>query len=429
MNSTPYTIIGNSAAALGAVGGIRSLDAEGGITIISKEPHHAYSRPLISYLLGGKVDADRMPLCSPDFYERKRVRLLAGTEAVALDASGRTIETPGGGSIPFEKLLIATGGKPIVPGGVDGLGAAGVFTFTTWDDATDIESFMAAQGVKRAVVLGGGLIGLKSVEALVARGVNTTVVELADRILSATFDSTASELACSRLEEAGVRVLRGTTVTRVTQEGEFIRGVTLKDGTALDCELLILAIGVVPNADIAADTPIEMDRGILVNKRMETSIHGIYAAGDVAQGPSLLGGERRAIPIFPNAYRQGIVAGVNVAGGTKSYEGGIAMNSVDILGLPSISVGLTDPKGDGYEVLSTLDADKPAYRKIVLRGDRIVGSIFIGDIDRAGIITGLIRNQVDVSGFRDILITDELGVLALPSDYRKHVVSGAGIEV
>ena len=428
MNNEPYIIIGNSVAGIAGVSGIRSADAERSITLISDEPHHTYSRPLISYLLAGKVDEENMHYRGPDFYECNDVQPLLGTRVERVDPDRQVLTTDDGEELGFAKLLIATGGTPIVPPDVEGVDADGVFTFTTWDDARKIAAYIEDNDVTDAVVVGGGLIGLKSMEALVERGLRTTVIELADGVLTATFDSTASGLARDVLEGAGVSVRCGTTVTRVVAEEGRVSGVTLRDGTEVPCGLVIFAIGVSPNVGIVADTGIRTDRGILVDETMMTSVQDIYAAGDVAQARELLSGESRCIPIFPDAYRQGFTAGCNMAGERRNYGGGLVMNAVEVLGVPTISVGRTEADDD-CEVLSELDEEAPVYRKIVVRDNRVVGAVFFGEIEGAGIITGLIREGLDVSEFKDLLLTDEFGLISLPREYRKHVVSGQGILV
>ncbi len=305
---------------------------------------------------------------------------------------------------------------------------SGVFTFTTWEDARCIRRYIEEHGVKKAVVVGGGLIGLKSVEALVKLGIQTTVVELADRILSATFDQAASDLAKKSLENAGVTVLCGTTLSAIEGD-ERAAGVVLREGDSLACDLVIFAIGVIPDMSIAEDAGISTDRGILVDPAMETSVPNVYAAGDVAEAVDMLSGKTRPIPILPNAYRQGVVAGANMAGGSASFSGGLAMNALDICGLATISVGVTSPEDDSYEIISALDEENSDYKKFVLKDNRLVGAIFIGQIDRAGIATGLIKSQIDISGVKDHLLDQDFGIISLPEEYRKHVVSGLGIEV
>ncbi len=424
MNKCPYLIIGNSVAAVGAVAGIREADVKHPITIVAKEVHHVYSRPLISYLLGGKVDEAGMWYRPADFYEKNNLCPLLGVEVKRVNTETRCVETTDGGVMGFEKLLIASGGVPIMPRDVVGTDAAGVFTFTTWGDTQNIKSFIEKNAVKRAVVVGGGLIGLKSLEALIALGIKTTLVELADRILSATFDETASELAQNILEKAGVNVCCGTAVTRFNQQDASVTGVTLADGTDIPCSLVIFAIGVNPNTQLVNGSTIEVDRGILVDNSLQTSVEGIYAAGDVAQAVDLISGERRCIPIFPNAYRQGFIAGNNMAGGKRIYEGSLAMNAVDIGDVPTISVGVTGTDRSDYEVLSSIDKDKPCYKKIVLKDDKIIGAIFFGQINRAGIITGLIKDKMNVSDYKGMLLREDFGLIFLPQTYRKKMLSG-----
>jgi len=425
----PYLIIGNSAAAMGAVEGIRSVDPDRPITIVARESQHTYSRPLISYLLARKVGQAHMFYRDPDFYQRNNVRAMLGVEVVRVEPDERAIETSDGRRLPFEKLLIATGGRPLLPGDVPGVASKGVFTFTTWDDVTNIEAYIEQTCVRRAVVVGGGLIGLKATEAFVELGIKTAIVELADHLLGTSLDQTSSKLVTKQLEDAGIAVHCGDAVSTIEHTDERASGVALRSGTKIPCDLVILAIGVAPNTDCVRGSDVAIARGIVVDNTMQTSVAGIYAAGDVAQAPQLLSSEKRAIPVFPNACRQGYVAGANMAGSRRIYKGSISMNSVDVFGLPAISIGIACPDGDGYEVLSDVNEERRTYKKVVLRDEKVVGAIFVGQIDRAGIVTGLIREGITVSDFKDLLLTEGFGLICLPAEYRKHMVSGLGIEV
>ena len=236
-------------------------------------------------------------------------------------------------------------------------------------------------------------------------------------------------MAEESLRAAGVELECSTTVNRVLTEDGRVSGVLLGNDRAASCDLLIVAAGVVPDTRFVTGTSISVDRGILIDDRCRTSVEDIYAAGDVTQGLDSLSGESRPIPIFPNAHHQGRVAGVNMAGGDARTNGAFAMNSVEVFGLPTVSVGLATASGDGYEELVHDDEASGTYRRVVLRGDRIVGALFVGDIDRAGIFTGLMRQGIDISSFKDLLLTEEFGLISLPEEYRKHVVMGEAIEV
>ncbi len=423
-----YLIIGNSAAAVGAIETIRSHDRTNPITVISDEPYLTYSRPLISYLLAGQVSQENMFYREKDFYEKNRVEARLGEKAISVDPESKSITLDTGEKLFFDKLLLATGGTPIFPE-VEGRDLEGVFTFTRWDDAEKIMEFMARNRIEKAVVVGGGLIGLKATEALVERGIKVTVVELADRILSITFDHKAARMVEGYLKEREVDVITDNTVSLIKGDNSQVEKVILKDQREVQCQLLIFAIGVRPNIDLVKGTSIRVNRGIVVNKYLETSVPDIYAAGDVAEAFDLVMGIDRPIPIWPSAYIQGTVAGYNMAGLPREYEGWFAMNSVEICGLPTISVGLTVPAEDGYEILEDHHPQKLTYRKIVLKDDLVVGAIFISKIDRAGIITGLIKDRVKVTSFKEHLLREDFGLVWLPKEYRKHMVSGVGVEV
>ncbi|KIX13482.1 NAD(P)/FAD-dependent oxidoreductase [Dethiosulfatarculus sandiegensis] len=427
MSNTSYVLVGNSAAAVGAVAGIRQYDPRGSVTIIAKEPEHTYSRPLISYLLAGKVDEKRMYYRPLDFYRKSRVQALLGTLVTEVLPDRKVVKTSDGQEVLYDRLLLATGGKPVVPPNLKGVETGGVFTFTSWQDARRIKEYIDKYQVRDAVVLGGGLIGLKSVEALTALGIKTTVLELAERVLSITLDQTASDLVAGALEKKGVDLLCTSTVEAIHSRRGKVSGVTVTGGEKIECGLVLLAIGVQPDTTLAMSAGLKVDRGILVDDYLRTSEKDIFAAGDVAQAMEMLSGEKRAVPIWPLAYRQGLIAGSNMAGHEMTYEGSLAMNSVEICGLPTISAGITSPEGEDYEVLTKKNKRTGAYKKIVFKDDRLVGFIMTGDIERAGIMTGLIKGRVKIGGLKKKLMGDDFGVINLPFDYRAQVAAGKGV--
>ncbi len=430
-----YVIIGNSAAAVGAIEAIRQYDSENPITVISDETHHVYSRPLVCHLLGELVDEDRMYYRPLDFYERYGVEPKLGVRATAIDTQEKKVSLAGGGAVSYDRLLLAVGGKPFVPP-VEGIDLDGVFTFTKWEDAQKIDRHIKDHDVQTTLIVGGGLIGMKAVKALMARGLHLTLVELADRILSISFDHTASKLAESILRRAGAEVITGTTVKEIVGKEGRVDHAVLQDGEMVDCDLVIFGIGVRPNLDLILPEPekrtgIKVNQGILVDAHMQTSVPDVYAAGDCVETYDMILEVERPIAIWPHATRQGHVAGCNMAGIEKTYEGGFPMNSEDIAGMPTIAVGLTDPQEhqDEYEILERYDRGALTYKRLVLHRNRLVGAICVGDIDRAGIYTGLIRDRVDVSPFKDHLLSGSFGLISLPKEYRKHMVVGEGIVV
>jgi NADPH-dependent 2,4-dienoyl-CoA reductase/sulfur reductase-like enzyme len=236
-----YVIIGNSVAAVGAIRGIRSVDTEGNITVISRERHTAYGRPLISYLLGGLITEKRMPYLPEDFYETHKVNVLLNSEVTGVDSAKKLVRI-GSESLPFDRLLIATGGDPFLPPIQGMTGKEKIFTFTTWDDAAKLKGI--AHDIERVVVIGGGLIGLKAAEGLDLLGKQVTIVELADRILSAAFDRCAGRIVARKMKANGLDVITEDTVVSIEGDGSTITGVTLKSGDVIPCDTVVIAIGV-----------------------------------------------------------------------------------------------------------------------------------------------------------------------------------------
>ncbi|MBM3189396.1 MAG: NAD(P)/FAD-dependent oxidoreductase, partial [Chloroflexi bacterium] len=281
-------IIGNSATAVGAVEAIRQHDQAAEIVMISEEPLLIYSRPLLSHYLAGEIDAARLGYRPADFYTKHNIRPILSTRVTAIHPEEHTVETDSGAQYPYDRLLICTGGVPIVPP-VPGADMEGVFTFTRYDDATRIEAHIARNPVHHAVVVGGGMIGIKATDALMKRGLRVVMVELAPRILSMSLDKTASDLLANLLEREGVRVLTENTVVEISGEpgadGDVphVTSVHLRDGRGLQCELLVFGIGVRPNADLAREAGLTVNRGIVVDAFMRTSAPDVYAAGDVAE--------------------------------------------------------------------------------------------------------------------------------------------------
>ncbi|QGY42061.1 NAD(P)/FAD-dependent oxidoreductase [Pseudodesulfovibrio cashew] len=402
-----YVIIGNGVASIGAIEGIRKVDRENEILVIGAENTPAYGRPLISYLLAGKIKPDRLALRPAEFYESSKVDLMLGTSVEAIDTGARTVTTDKDETIGYENLLIAVGGMPFTPL-IPGVEGADVYNFTNLDHA---QTLIAKAGdIKRAVVIGGGLIGLKAGESLFDRGVDVTILELSPRILSLAFDENAAALAGTRLAEVGLNVRCGVSAKEIQRDkAGNLKGVHLTDGDFLQCDVVVIAIGVVPNYDLAKGTGIKVDQGILVDEHMRADVPGVFAAGDVAQARDLLFGDGRVIPIWTNAYNQGFCAGKNMAGDETEFTGSLAMNSISFYGLPTISVGTVNPpeEDESYEIVSSIDEKKKSYRKLVFHHDRLVGYVLVGDIDMAGMYTAFVK-------FR----------MAVPEEAKKRILAG-----
>ncbi|MFH1381640.1 MAG: FAD-dependent oxidoreductase [Chloroflexota bacterium] len=413
---TKYLIIGNSAGAIGAVEAIRGTDKTGTITIVSDEPYPAYSRPLISEHLGKGFLLGRMLFRPADFYEKNKITTFLGKKAWRIDVDEHVVELESGEKIGWRKLLLATGGLPIVPQ-VKGLDLDGVFNFITLRDAMSIDQFLGefAKRKTRAVVIGGGLIGVSVTEALVERGVHVTIVEMKDLILNTILDEEASALEAKTLKRAGVEIITGHTVSEISSySGDDVTGVTLDDSRPIPCEMVVVAIGVRPRVDLTAGTDIKVNRGIVVDRHMATSNPDVFACGDAAETYDCVYDENRLVPIWPNAYLGGRVAGFNMAGVATEYSNSTTMNSLKYFGLAITSAGMANPPGDSYEVL--VNSGDRTYKKVVLKDGLIMGLLFVGDIEKSGIIFNLMKDKVNVTEFKQTLVADDFGLSSLPEE-------------
>ena len=431
-----YVIIGNSVAAIGAVEAIRELDDAGSLAVISDEPHHVYARPLISYYLAGEVDEAQMSYRPADFYEQHSVQTFLGRPVDKVDFRGKALTLADGTAITWDKLLLAVGGTPFVPP-IAGGDKQGIYNFTTLAHARAIKERLPE--TERVVVLGGGLIGLKAAEALHEVGVAVTVVELAERVLSPVLDPPASRIVEEIMAEHGVEIITGHTIAEFAGRDDDparVGAVVLDDGQRREADLAIIAIGVRPRLELTKGSPIKVNRGLIVDRHMQTSVMDVYAAGDVAEAYDFIVDTNRLVPIWPNAYMGGRVAGQNMAGERTEYNWGTGMNAVDFFAYPIVSAGLlAPPEGvEGYEVLQRTgpspspstehpwlppqDAPPIIYRKLILRHNRVKGMILAGEVDQAGIILGLMRDGTDASPFKDKLLANGFGLLDLPRELR-----------
>ena len=267
-----YVIIGNGTAAVGTIEGIRAVDQEGRITVISEEPYHVYGRPLISYMLLGKTTEDKMLQYRPaDFYEKNGVTTLLGRKAVKIDAVAKSVLLEGGESVPYDKLCICTGSRPFVPpmSGLDTV--ENKTSFMTLDDAKHLDAILGSENDKRVLIIGAGLIGLKCAEGIYQRVKELTVIDLAPRILPNVLTEVPASIIQKHIESKGVKFLLEDSVEQFEPNTAH-----LKSGKTIDFDVLVVAVGVRPNTELAAEAGCEVNRGILTDACSATTVPGIY---------------------------------------------------------------------------------------------------------------------------------------------------------
>lgn len=406
-----YVIIGNSAAAVGCIEGIRQVDKTGEIVVISKEKYHTYSRPLISYLLYGKTDLQRMKYRPDDFYEKMGCALLLGRTVTAINAKTKKVQLEDGTKIGYDKLMVATGSNPFVPGmkGLEDVEKR--FTFMSLDDALALQEALTSDS--RVLIVGAGLIGLKCAEGIEHSVRSITVVDLADRILPSILDEEGSAMVQEYIEGKGVKFYLNDSVAEFTKDKAF-----LKSGAEVDFDIVVIAVGVRPNTKMLSDAGAEVQRGVLVDEHCATTLPDIYSAGDCTQGIDSVTGESRVLALLPNAYMQGETAGVCMAGGEKAFDNAIAMNAIGFFGLHIITAGIY--QGEEYVVRGENE-----YKKLVYADDRLKGYILIGKVDRAGIYTAMIREKTPLSSLDFELIKDKPQLMAFSHKERAKILGGA----
>lgn len=394
-----YVIAGAGAAGVSAAEAIRRRDPDGEIALLAEERFPPYSRPLLTDYIAGRLAEGELAMRPDGHWAELDVDLRLGTKVERVDPDGGRVVLAGGGSLPYDTLLVATGARPVVPPVLAGCPA--VTALRSLADARRIrESALAG---RRIVVVGGGALGVKAACALtLARSCvagadaasSLTLVEALPRLLTGMADAEAALLAARRLMAAGLDVRCGVTIEEVIYGGSVT--LVLSDGARREADLVVACTGVTPETDPVRGV-VEVRRGVVVDRSMRTTAEGVWAAGDVAEAPGLLDDEAAVTAIWPHATAQGKVAGAVMAGRAAEFAGGLRRNVVDVLGLPLASAGVVDPPAaPGWSVLA--EGSGLRYSKLVLRDGVPVGALVVGDVELAGRLQSFVRKGIPRQG-------------------------------
>lgn len=411
-----YVVIGNGVAAAGCIEGIRSIDTESKIIVVSEEKHPVYCRPLISYYLEGKTDLVKMNYRSSDYYEKMGCEVLYGKKAVSIEKDSKEVTLDDGSIISYDAVCVAAGSSPFVPPftGLDSV--ENKFSFMTIDDTLALEN--AIDKDSKVLIIGAGLIGLKCAEGLKDRVAEITVCDLADRVLSSILDNECAAMMQKNLEENGISFMLGDSAERFEKNTAY-----MKSGKTVSFDVLVLAVGVRANTSLVKDAGGEVNRGIIVNERMETSLPHIYSAGDCTEGMDISLGSNRVLAILPNAYMQGKCAGANMAGGNEVFDNAIPMNSIGFFGLHAMTAGSYFTESEGGELYE--EKGDGTLKRLFTRDGLLTGFILIGNTKRAGIYTALIREKTPLSSIDFDLLKKDTTFAAFTSESRKTKFGGA----
>ena len=398
-------IIGNGVAGATAAEVIRKKNKDVSISVYSDEPYPFYSRIKLPHFLGDEIKQEDTYIYNADWYKGNGIEFYPGTKIKKIEPDRKYIITEKEEKVEYDKLLLATGSTNFVPP-IKGREKKGFFTLRTIRDVLSIKEYSLKN--RNAIMIGGGLLGLEAARGLKVRGLDVTVVEFFPRLLPRQLDEKGAKVLRKLIEKVGIEIVLNAQSDEVLGEDK-VAGLKLKDGRNVDCNLIIISAGITPRIELAKEAGIAVNKGIIVNERLETNIKGIYTAGDCAEF------QGRIYGLWTASTEQGTIAGNNIAGVDIVYSGTTPSTTLKIVGIDLTSIGVVNPpsptsplegegKGEGYRELIREDGSDDIYKKLVIKDGKIVGAILLGDTKDVRAVGKLIKNNVDVSKHEDKLV-------------------------
>ena len=411
---TDTLVIGNSAAAIGAAQYFAKENAAEKMTVVSKEPYSSYSRPFIVYYAAGEIEKDRLFYKKEEYLTGLGITEIRDCVITELDVKNRVAISADNRRFHYSKLLLGSGSSALKPP-IPGADKDNVVNFMTLSDAETIKK--KAADIKSAVVIGGGLVGLKAVEALHLMGKKVTVIDIADFLMARVLDKFSAELMQKKMGGAGIDIFTGTAVKAIYGEDKAA-GVLLDNGKKIDADLVVVSVGVKPNLDFL---PGYKSGFLSVNRQMKTEFDGIYGAGDIVSAYNPLSDTNEPNPVWPNAYKQGLIAAANILGNDRTFAGSFQQNVLEFADYPIISYGKVQKDDADTKELVNFDRKSNVYRKAVIKNGKLIGAVLAGNIERAGVYKGIMENGLDVSAFSDKLTDFDFGYQNLPETYMREM--------
>jgi len=378
-------IIGSSAAGLSCLNTLCKISPQAKITVISAERYSPYSRCLLTYYLGNTMTEQELTISSPSDYPSD-VRFILGQKAEQIDMQRKAVRLSNGTEFGYDKLLIAAGADAVKPKYYDE--EKRTFTLRYLDDAKKI----ADKTKGKAVVLGGGFVGIKTAYGLLERNIKTDMVITSPYPLAMVLDEASARYLEKDLAELGIGIITGDDVAEISLHNNDLK-VCLRSGRVLESDVIVVGKGVKPSVDLAKASGIKVNEGISVNEYLETSAPDIFAAGDCCETLDLARNKLQVIGLWPAAVEQGYFAALNMSGARSRYPGSIAMNSLKTKAFHLISAGLL--KGEpGLTVYEKYIPSRKQFRKIAFRDDVPVGMAFYNCPEEAGLFVNLIKKAM-----------------------------------
>jgi len=396
-----HVIIGNGIAGVSAAESIRRIDPQASITIIAGETFPPYSRPMISMVLEGAIPAGRLPIRSHSFYDSLHIEPAIGEWVRSVDVENREVKTERGSKISYDRLLVATGANPRSVK-VPGQDLSNIFFMRTEAHVQSILSGL--KDTRKALVLGGGLVGFKAAYGLMHRGLEVRLLIRSGYPLSMQVDEFAGKMLLRELMNNGLQVQVGAEVAAFEGNGK-VREAVLSDGSRIECDIVVIGKGVTPAVSFLPRDKIKVDLGIVVDDHLETSVPGIFAAGDVAEHFDIARKTRWVNAIWPVAVEQGITAGMNMAGRRVAYPGSLSRNVIRLFGMDVLTAGIVNSsENEALRYISNYNERTDLYRKLVFRDDKLVGIVMVNGIEQGGVLMALIHHEIPVRAPKERLL-------------------------
>ncbi|NPV05921.1 MAG: NAD(P)/FAD-dependent oxidoreductase [Syntrophaceae bacterium] len=387
-----YVIVGCGAAGNAAAETIRKLEPEAEIRMFSREGRHYYYRPALPEYLAGEKTLRGFTLHDGAWYEKNGIEVHLSTEIVDIRAPEKTVQASDGKTYPYDRLLLATGSRAVVPD-VPGRDIEGVFTLHTADDADAM--LRRAETAMSLVVIGGGILGIEAGNGLRKRGLQVAVVGRNKRLLPKQMDAAGAVFLQRRLEEMGFTFHLGVTPREIARlDGRL--AVRLQDGRALETDMVLLSAGAVPDLALARKLGLAIGKAVQVDDRLRTSLDDIFAAGDLVEHRGVYYG------IWPAAMAQGRAAGANMAGKETIYEGTLQSHRLKVAGIDLVSMGDIDAEGGDACVVRS-DEEKCIYRKLVIENRTVAGAILLGDLQGVKEIQAAVEGRKALAAVRETM--------------------------
>lgn len=396
-------IVGNNVAGTFSAQSIRNMDKNVEIELYSKENYLYYTRIKLPELISKQVSIDDLIVFKEDWYKKNHIKYYLNRKVTKIEPRDKNIIVEGQKNpISYDKLILAIGSTPsLLPiKNAREFHRKGVFTLRTIDDALEIRNFIEDKKVQKAVIIGGGLLGLELAKQIKNCNLNTTVVEFFPRLLPKQLDTECGEMLKSEIENMGIRVILSATTEEILTDGK-IMGIKLKDKKEIEADVVFIQAGITPNIDLAKNANIQANKGIIVNEFLETSEKDVYAIGDCIEYKNQTWG------IIPAALEQSKIISASVLESKKiPYVGTVPKNTLKIMGIDLTSIGVFDPTGEigsGWEVLKKSDKKDCCYQKIILKDNKIKGAILFGEKKPLPFINKNIESEVNKEELRKIL--------------------------